>query len=291
MDCTTHPLPADDLAFQGGRPLLRADGTQVQACSLDAYATLVKGLASGASPPLLYLHGRGEEPAKSVSRQRIVQALQAQTGQGVLMLNWNARGVGRDRDRPMANAIDAARMLCEVVKAQVALAHDQPDLPRPVLLVHSMGALVVQHSVERECWPAAGVFARVVFSQPDADAQGHADWLARLAQHESVWVTWNHHDGVLRAADDGRPAGVRPLGLGADPPLAAGVHYLNLSDAGPHGLPSLAHRVFLPSNLAAHPAAARFMQRLLRGDAVTPETDPALVPGRMAGVWHVHRAP
>jgi hypothetical protein len=233
---------AGGLSFDPKRPLYLADAVPH---GVDETVALLERVAAEGKPIVFYVHGRGDEPGKSLRDDKIVQTLERQYGVKVLMFNWDSKVGGIppwryfDRKRPLANVPAAVENLRPVMASIAAYrgAHRQPTM---TFLVHSMGSLVVQGYVQKYGWPngTGGVFDVVLFSEPDADARGHPVWLEPIAVRERVYVTANASDKVLRHSNEARE-GTKALGLGPDRPLAKGVTYVELTSLG-----GRAHRIF-----------------------------------------------
>ena len=272
------------LPFNPATPFYALSDCGPEALSTTDYVDRLPAWLKGERRALLFVHGRGDEPTKSViGRPGPVkgQALKELTSRTLrpMLFNWDsAAATMSDRRRPLAHVDAAACAFAEMLKAYAELRVKQPDLPLPVLLVHSMGAIVIQRTVERGAWPKQmKLFERLVFSEPDADRDGHEHWMGELARQESVWVTWNRSDIVLDAATDAREDGVRALGLGVRwyEPLAEGVRYVNLSFIGPCCKGWFNHTVFVAGSFGNQPLVDCFMDRLLAGDAIDPRNDSA----------------
>lgn len=211
-------------------------------------------------PILVYVHGRGKEPNKSLHVKKILPiVLEKHYGVSVIMVNWDSYGFLLDRKRPLRNTPEGASRLGELI---MAMREDQQQgkLPNNIsLLVHSLGNVVLQDTVEAGAWNGIStpLFKNVVLTSPDADTQGHNVWLEKLASVERVWVTINHADRVLANAGSGRN-GTSPLGRGAIPPLAASATYLDL-----HSAVGSAHQVFNKSYMAGNIALCQFFQSAL----------------------------
>ncbi|MGM9483485.1 alpha/beta hydrolase [Roseateles sp. NT4] len=272
------------IPFNATTPMyeLAADGYRAR--TITEYGKDLDHWLPGQSPPLLFVHGRGKEPTKSLLGQDGFaegQALLRLTERGLRprMFNWDSAAMGLDRNAPLSSIPAAAAEFTKVLKVHADLRTLDRNLPRPVLLVHSMGALVIQRVVEDGGWPAQGqLFERIVFSEPDADQEGHEVWMSKLALREDVWVTWNQGDLTLNFAFDARGPGVRPLGLGVKPNqhLATGVHYVDLSRMGSPSLGWFNHVVYVSCSFGPAPAVDDFMGRLLAGKAIDPAKDDAV---------------
>ena len=96
-----------------------------------------------------------------------------------------------------------------------------------------MGAIVVAKSIEENGWRGlteATLFQHVLFSEADADSQGHAVGLGKSAAIERVYVTQNGDDFVIDHSTDQRTRATNfALGLKPFAPFAAGATYVDLT--------------------------------------------------------------
>ena len=106
------------------------------------------------------MHGRGDEPAKSLRGGRFTKGLAVHKIElgyeaSVLMFNWDSAFQNPfvfDRTRPLKHVAAAGKSLAALMVALRAWRKAHPDHPAPVLLVHSMGSIVLQHAVEAGGW-------------------------------------------------------------------------------------------------------------------------------------------
>lgn len=197
---------------------------------------------AGSKPVILFVHGRGDEPNKSLVGGELVEGMAVSKLEAydatVVLFSWDSKrgGFGPigifDRDRPLRNAPEGARRLRTVLDAFTASLAEHPHHPRVTLLVHSIGNVVLQRYVEQQNgWPTPGgrpLFDNVVLSSSDADNEGHVRWVDRIAQVERVFITENPIDGVLLRAGDGRPRRIKPLGLDPGPSRSSRARYVPL---------------------------------------------------------------
>lgn len=188
-------------------------------------------------PIVLFVHGRGKEPAKSLVgagffaglggvEGKAVSKLEAY-GATVVMVSWDSQRSGfllfglTDRERALGNTADGARRLGQVLDALEASVTEARQagvaLPSITFLAHSMGTIVVQRYVERNgSWrrPDAGrLFTNVILSSADADNLDHPKWVDKIAAVERLFVTVNGSDDTLVRSKEGRPASAVALGL------------------------------------------------------------------------------
>lgn len=268
------------LEYNAATPLYTSDALAWRIDQLDG---VMSGLLAAGKPLVVFVHGRGDEPAKSLrggtfTKGLAVHKIELGYRASVLMFNWDSafrKPFVLDRTRPFAHAGAGGKSLAAFLAALRAWRQAHPGHPAPVLLVHSMGSIVLQHAVEEGGWlNGEAIFRHVVLSEPDADDVGHADWLGRLAEQESVFVTFNADDKVLRKSTDDRPHGAHALGLGTDQPLAPGARYIDLTGMGAVGSDKDDdHEVFGKGAMNGQRFVCEFFEQALRGDDVL--LDPA----------------
>ena len=266
------------LKFNPDTPLYTSDARPWR---LDQLPEVLASLRASGKPLVLFVHGRGKEPGKSLlgatfTKGLAVHKIERGYDVRVLMFNWNSAFHGFDlfdREVPLSHTADGAMALGQVLTQLAQLQSDLPGAARPALLVHSMGAVVVQRALENGHWPdAKGLFSAVLFSQPDADDVGHTTWLQALAQRETVFVTQNRDDHVLRRAIDARPAGVHALGLGTTQPLASDAVYVDISRMGAMGQKDEDHEVFGKGAMNGQLYLCQFFTQALTGQTVVLDT-------------------
>ena len=230
-------------------------------------------LLRGTKPVVLFVHGRGKEPEKSLKGTGIllreianieghaVEKLEAY-GASVVMFSWDSkRGRGfKDRDRPLGNMPEAAQRFAGVLDAVANAVAGAPAQHPPVtLLAHSMGTIVVQTYVKQNGgWrsPGAGrLFSNVVLSSADADNLGHPAWVNQIAAVERVFVTVNPVDPTLEDSTEARQPNA--VALGRDP---GGV----LSNAATYAMLEIkAHEIF--TKRPEHPEISKFFDAAFKG--------------------------
>lgn len=235
----------------------------------------VRDIVPQDKPVVLFVHGRGDEPAKSLEGTDFVSELLGVEGRAVhkiedgyrvrvVLFSWDAqRGAGFlnldfwDRCRPLETSVAAADRLRGVIESLDALPAGA-SRPRFVLLAHSMGAWVVKNYVEKYGPFPRGLFANVVLSSADVDNVGHADWVETLAQTARVYVTVNDADRILLNATSCRPQGAMPLGLAPGERRSRNARYVVF--------PSMSgHEVFYRSDWQAAERVRDFYEAVLSG--------------------------
>ena len=267
------------LHFNAETPLYTSDG---KAWRIDQVEALMHGLEASGKPLILFVHGRGKEPGKSLkggtfTKGLAVHKLELGYDARVLMFNWDSAFEGFnlfDRTLPLSHTEAGAKALGQVLEALIKHAATTPKARKMALLAHSMGAVVVEKAVEKAYWPGVKhLFSAVLLSQPDADDVGHSVWLNRLAQREKVFVTLNADDHVLLRATDERTPDRHALGLGTDEPLAPLATYIDLSRMGALGKKDEDHEVFGKGAMNGQLHVCHFFEQVLKGQPVL--LDPA----------------
>ena len=244
-------------------------------------------------PLVIFIHGRGDEPSKSLEGTNAffsffgfeglaVQKITAYDV-NVVMVSWDSRAASRnDRERPLANMPEAQGRLAKVLDA-FARASDATVSHVPVtLLAHSMGTIVLEKYVKEHGWQLRGItplFSHVVLSSSDADDKEHDKWLQIIASVERVLVTINPDDGILgKSAKQRREiAGSRPLGRDPRESFARDATYIHIPPIG-------AHEIFERQPRGARGRITTFFDAIFHGN------DPQR--GRqLAGVGHHFELP
>lgn len=262
------------LHFNADTPLYTSDG---KAWRIDQFEALMQGLEAANKPLIFFVHGRGKEPSKSLkggifTKGLAVHKLELGYDAKVLMFNWDSAFEGLhflDRELPLSHTEAGAKALGAVLEALIKHNAAQPKAPKMAMLAHSMGAVVVEKALEKAYWPGVkNLFSAVLLTQPDADDEGHALWLNRLAQREKVYVTFNADDQVLRRATDGRVPGRQALGLGTEQPLAPLATYIDISRMGALGQKDEDHEVFGKGAMNGQVHVCQFFEQVLKGQPV-----------------------
>lgn len=265
------------LKFDANTPLYTTGPDDaVKAWRMEDAAAALSEVYSRGLPVVVFVHGRGKEPNKSLHGATFAEGLavwKIELGYPcrVLMFNWDSAFPGLaflDRSRPLANAIEGGRRLVELLQALAAFGTANPAMPKPVLLAHSMGSIVVQRAVQTGKWPPTRVFKQVVFSEPDADDVGHVKWMTALGAIEQVYSTFNEDDKVLKRSTDDRPTGAHALGLGTAAPLAPNVSYIDLTSMGTLGAADDDHEVFGKSAMNGQLNVCTFFEQAILGKEV-----------------------
>jgi len=239
---------AGKLKFDPNIPLYTSDKV---GHNIDNVATLLDTLTAGEKTVILFVHGRGKEPNKSLNGAKLIEGravhkIERQYGSPVLMFNWDSKGFLGDRTKPLSRMKKSAESLTSVLQAIVKYRESRESALDIVLLVQSMGSIVVQTVVEEHGWPAKrAIFKNVLFSASDSDAPSHAKWIDEIGKIENVFVTINYDDKALKWAKDARARGVLALGRDPGSELSPHVRYVDISGLGKnHDEPIKTHELF-----------------------------------------------
>ena len=194
-------------------------------------------------PTILFVHGRGSEPKKSLQGGTLVTGLAVHKlekgyGSNVVMFSWDSEaGFGfKDRTRPLSKIDNAVISFSEVLEGIQNYKKKNPQSEDIALIVHSMGNIVVETYVRSKGdWISNGnlpLFSNVILSSPDSDDVGHAEWVEKISAIDSVYVTINKWDKVLNKSYDERDPNSTPMGLEPGTNLAPKAVYIDLSEAG-----------------------------------------------------------
>lgn len=225
-------------------------------------------LLADPKPLVLFIHGRGDEPQKSLVKGglflrlagggRAVHKLESY-GTNVVMVSWDSKAKGQDRLVPLSHMDAAAGTLKTVLDAYAAARARRPARVEPVTLIaHSMGTIVLQTYAEKpdRTFPRQ-LFTNVILTSADADGDGHANWIDKIAAVENVFITVNDKDRVLEKAakqPKGRPH--PPLGRAPGAALADKASYITIH--------TKAHEIFAPDPDRA--ALTQFFDALIKNN-------------------------
>ena len=244
-----------------------------QAALQNEFATLLRQNR----PVVLFIHGRGKEPGKSLEGAGFFARLARVEGNAVpkledyeakvAMFSWNSRRCGflifglDDRDCPLANMDDAQARFHTVIAALANAVNEVGTMHPPItLLAHSMGTIVVERYVEANGWRTPGaprLFTNVVLSSADADNLGHERWVGTISAVERVYVTVNKSDPTLEASTESRAPGALALGRDTGPLRAPNATYVDLDIK--------AHEIF--TKRLSHPEIETFFSTIFSGGA------------------------
>ncbi|MEK7245055.1 MAG: alpha/beta hydrolase, partial [Pseudomonadota bacterium] len=208
-------------------------------------------------PIVLFVHGRGNEPEKSIARNALA-TLESRYDVRVLMFNWDSFCLVC---RPVARAVDAAPDLAFLLHTIAGSRRNgNAGDSKLILLTHSMGSIVLQHAVANRRFDELpdDMFDAIILAASDSDADGHAEWLGRLSRlSPATYVTVNPHDWILALSGRDRRMGNRvPNGDRAELP----VRYIVASSED-----FTIHRLFNNGNLAGCANLGRILDSAIRG--------------------------
>jgi esterase/lipase superfamily enzyme len=263
---------AKKLKFDATKPLYTSDNKK---WAIDELEVVLDSLYKKNKPLVVFVHGRGDEPKKSLQGGSFVTGLAVHKIElgydvSVLMFNWDSDFPGFnfwDRDQPLKNTVPASVQFGQLLSGIKHYQEKYADYARPVLLAHSMGSIVLQKTVEASAWPEKSCFTHVLLSQPDADDAGHEAWVEKLAARETVFITMNANDWVLNKSTESRPAGTKALGLVPNT-FSNKATYVDLSNAGVRGEKDEDHEVFGKNAMNGQVCVCEFFTEVLTGAPV-----------------------
>jgi esterase/lipase superfamily enzyme len=262
------------LKFNSDTPLYTSDA---KSWRIDQLGAAMTQLAALGKPIVIFVHGRGKEPGKSLlgatfTEGKAVHKIERGYGVSVLMFNWDSAFNGfsfLDREVPLSHTGAGGAAFGQVLAALGKYQLANPAKPKPALLVHSMGSIVLQRAVaDGHCSTEGRLFSTVLFSQPDADDVGHAAWLDVLALRERTFVTLNKDDHVLKRSTDARSPGAHALGLDTAQALAPHATYVDISNMGALGDKDEDHEVFGKGAMNQQIFLCQFFSQALTGEPV-----------------------
>lgn len=233
-------------------------------------------------PIVLYVHGRGDEPEKTWENG-IINTLDKDYKIKVLMFNWNS--YGRGLHRPVKEALEGAPYFREVIERLAKYRESHPDSKAmPVsLLAHSMGSIVLRKAVDDGLPLTASdgsrLFANILLTGSDEDAEGHNIWVNKLACSGTILITINKKDGTLTGIfGSHHPDNKTPLGINPLPPLADNAYYLDVT-----GLVGKTHRLFRKERQHNQVSICNILTAMLQGKKSNLAVDPNIkeVNGRL----------
>lgn len=243
---------------------------------------LLDNLLSDGKPVILFVHGRGKEPNKSLRHEggllvegKAVHKLESGYDANVLMFNWDSeRGNGfKDRKRPLSNMPAASQAFAQVLDGIKQYRQHNPQSNPITLFVHSMGNIVIETMIKnKDGWmdnDGEPLFANVVFSASDADDINHAEWIEKVSATENVYITINADDKILKKSNDQRPDGRAALGLEPGIKLAKKVTYIDITNLGEKkGKKTERHELFNKPGMHDQIYVCEFFQQVLTGQTV-----------------------
>jgi len=237
-------------------------------------------------PVVLFVHGRGDEPTKSLEGTGVVlstmaylrigggstglavRKLQETYGVTVILFSWNSvrsyAGLDfinlTDRSKPLTHATNqggGGDRLGTVIDSLSTLPPTRPPL---VLLAHSMGSWVIKDYIEKRKMFPKGLFSNLILSSSDVD-NVHVSWIEDLAKTANVYVTTNEKDWTLDRVKIDSLRKSAPVGLQLGASSAQNAHYVKIAME--------AHEVFYRSNWEGNKTVCRFFYEVLGGKRAT----------------------
>lgn len=251
--------------FNSKYPLYVRDGSKF---GYDEVDKALDRVYSTGKPIMVFVHGRGNEPNKSLDKATFVEGgavrkIEDHYKATVLMFNWDSQAFLYDRTKPLSKMKESADSLALVLMKMNYYFENHPNLKRPTLLVHSMGSVVVETYIKKYRWfpqQTEPLFSRVIFTSPDADNINHWPWLTEIGQNENVYVTINKNDDILEKSTDEREGGAKALGLRPVLPYADNIVYIDLSD-----IAGGVHEAFNKQNMKSQSHFCKIFDRLIKG--------------------------
>jgi esterase/lipase superfamily enzyme len=270
------------LQFDDRKLVYTSDATGHTESELPA---LFDRLLADPKPLVLFIHGRGNEPQKSLVKAgfflrlagggRAVHKLESY-GANVVMISWESKAKRTDRLIPLSHMDAAQRTVASVLDAfAAARARRATALPQPqaiTLLAHSMGTIVLQTYVDAHNWNfQRPLFTNVALTSADADGAGHANWVDKIAAVENVFITVNADDKVLReSAHQPKNREHPPLGREPGVALAGKASYITIR--------TKAHEIFAPSPDRSN--LTRFFDALVKNERPAALLRPGAAPNQ-----------
>jgi hypothetical protein len=213
-------------------------------------------------PVLIYIHGRAKgagEPRKGVNNGTYTAL--ANYGVSVLGFTWDADDGGYDVTRPLATEDEFDRLLNALA---AMLAERNGELPKPALLAHSMGNLLVQEVAEDGKLSAASgaLFSNIILNAAAVESKRHHLWLDAIGASERKYVLFNRNDWMLKLLT--AFAFDRMLGRRLSAPAAspAQTTYVDVAPL------NVNHMYFVPSRQEKSIALRAFFTEAIAGKAV-----------------------
>jgi hypothetical protein len=153
-----------------------------------------------AKPIVLYVHGRGDEPSKSL-KDGILQSVADEYKANQILFTWaSSKGAF-----PESEARDAGPSLGNVFNQLKDIRSSEKSKGLKVtLLTHSMGSIVLEGFLKDYTGDLpAGLFDSVVISSSASTVDNHAAWVEKINFSPNVLITYGHEDPLLTGAGIG----------------------------------------------------------------------------------------
>lgn len=260
------PIQTQNLSFNSRYPLYLSDQSKF---TYDEVDKALDTVYSDQRPVLFFIHGRGNEPKKSLDKGTFVDGgavrnLEAQFNVRVLMFNWESKALFYNRSVPLSKMKASADSLSIVLEKMSKYFSVRTNLKRPVLLAHSMGSIVLENYVTHYGWLKnfdSNLFSNILITSPDADNVNHWDWLDEIGIKESVYLTINKNDDVLEKSTDSRYGDALALGLDPLMPLSGNINYLDVTK-----LVGGVHEIFNKEKMKTQVFICEIITRLFNGN-------------------------
>jgi hypothetical protein len=152
-----------------------------------------------AKPIVLYVHGRGNEPSKSL-KEGILQRLADEYGVNPILFTWPS-GEGLF---PESRARDAGPALGDVLGQLREFRASSLEGLKVTMLTHSMGSFVLEGFLkDYQGDLPGGLFDSVVISSSSSTVDDHAAWVEKINFSPKVFITYGHDDPMLSVAGFG----------------------------------------------------------------------------------------
>ncbi len=156
---------------------------------------------------VLFVHGRGQHPAKLVKR-KLIESIEREYNAHVIAFTWPSwTGMG---GFPSDGAQAAAKALSQVINA-IADRRTDNGPRRVVMLTHSMGAIVVEHLVKSELAVQQNSIDALMISAAASEYSEHGAWVDAIKFSKDVYIVFNQDDKVLRCLES--DTGMSPAGF------------------------------------------------------------------------------
>lgn len=252
--------------FDSKYPLYTRDGSKFGFENVDR--AMDKVYSTG-RPIVLFVHGRGSEPNKSLDKATFVEGgavrkIENQYKATVLLFNWDSQAFLYDRTKPLSKMKESADSFALVMMKMAHYFEMHPSFKRPVLIAHSMGSIVLETYIRKYGWfphATSPLFSKVFFTSPDSDNINHWLWLNEIGRVEKVYLSINKGDSILSKSNDARENKAKPLGLAPVLPYSENITYLELTDVA-----GGAHEVFNKANMKSQINYCQIFDRILTGN-------------------------
>lgn len=255
--------------FDSKYPLYVRDGSKF---GFDEVDKALDRVYSTGKPVVMFIHGRGNEPNKSLDKATFVEGgavrkIEDHYNATVLMFNWDSQAFLYDRSKPLSKMKESAESLAVVLTKMWKYFESHPDVKRPSLVAHSMGSIVVETYIKKYGWfpyAASALFSRVFFTSPDADNTNHWIWLNEIGRTEKVYLSINKNDDILEKSNNDREGEAKPLGLWPISPYSENVVYLDLTN-----IAGGVHEAFNKENMKSQAYFCQIFDRIIKGSSPT----------------------